>query len=286
MKNQTRKADEIILVDDHSSIEMPDAVFEFIQVEKVRFVRHECNKGLSAARNTAIGLSTGDYFTFCDDDDVWPNQMMELLYRGIDHVSGVPAIGIALAKKWRSLWYGRLAENPHLSSMMLEGITPPVSAQIYQTNLLNEIGGYNGNIRSGVDHDLWVRLLHVNPIVSVAWGAVPTIGRNPKSNRITNQESKRRDRIADALQIWRPTIVAELGQCFYNHFRRSYRDYLDFSFFMQTVSRRRWRNAAYRLRKPMLWKTIVRYLLSKIYPGKIKAVFPPYRIRNRKTTCG
>jgi glycosyltransferase involved in cell wall biosynthesis len=58
---------EVIVVNDG------DHESDYSEVKKlgVKYIEHEVNSGLSAARNTGIKASTGDYVGFCDDDDYW-----------------------------------------------------------------------------------------------------------------------------------------------------------------------------------------------------------------------
>jgi len=49
--------------------------------EKIKLLKHDVNKGLSASRNTGILSSTAKYITFLDADDVWkPNYLKEIKY--------------------------------------------------------------------------------------------------------------------------------------------------------------------------------------------------------------
>lgn len=65
---------EYIFVDDCSpdnSIEVLEhTLLQYPQrKEQVRVIRHKCNRGLSAARNTAVDLATGKYLMHVDSDD-------------------------------------------------------------------------------------------------------------------------------------------------------------------------------------------------------------------------
>jgi len=75
---------EIILVDDGS----PDrcgAICDELAAEDKRIkVIHQKNGGLSAARNTGIDQSHGDYIAFIDSDDYIEPQMMELLLTAME----------------------------------------------------------------------------------------------------------------------------------------------------------------------------------------------------------
>jgi glycosyltransferase involved in cell wall biosynthesis len=67
---------DIIVVDDASSDNTPDVV-KAIQDDRVRYTRHETNRGGSAARNTGIRAANGEYIAFLDDDDEWESAKTE-----------------------------------------------------------------------------------------------------------------------------------------------------------------------------------------------------------------
>lgn len=68
--NQTHPVFEIIVVDDCSTNNTRQVVEE-LQDSRIKYIRHDKNKGGSAARNTGIRAATGDYIAFLDDDDEW-----------------------------------------------------------------------------------------------------------------------------------------------------------------------------------------------------------------------
>ncbi|MDR0559614.1 MAG: glycosyltransferase [Prevotellaceae bacterium] len=82
--NQTYQNLEIILIDDcgqDNSMSVARAVAEnHPNRHKVVFLKHEQNRGLSAARNTGIDAATGDYVYFLDSDDELPLNSIENLF--------------------------------------------------------------------------------------------------------------------------------------------------------------------------------------------------------------
>jgi glycosyltransferase involved in cell wall biosynthesis len=70
---QTYKDIEVILVDDESSDESPAICQKLAEEDsRIKYIRKK-NGGTSAARNTGIDNSTGDYLMFIDNDDLWAN---------------------------------------------------------------------------------------------------------------------------------------------------------------------------------------------------------------------
>lgn len=77
---------EIILVDDAStdrSMEIARNVLENSDV-RVQFLKHESNRGLSAARNTGIRAANADYLLFVDSDDSLADGALRDFVRFID----------------------------------------------------------------------------------------------------------------------------------------------------------------------------------------------------------
>jgi len=68
--NQTYPNIEIIVVDDGSTDNTVEVVKD-IKDERIKLLRHSTNKNGSAARNTGIRASNGEYIAFLDDDDEW-----------------------------------------------------------------------------------------------------------------------------------------------------------------------------------------------------------------------
>lgn len=75
VQQQTYPAYEIIVVDDAGSDDLNTILLTSGVVHAL--VRHEVNRGVSAARNTGWEMSSGDYVAFLDSDDRWCASKLE-----------------------------------------------------------------------------------------------------------------------------------------------------------------------------------------------------------------
>lgn len=62
---------EVIIVDDASPSDPIAALGPLVDDPRVRIVRHDVNRGASAARNTGVRAARGRFIAFMDSDDEW-----------------------------------------------------------------------------------------------------------------------------------------------------------------------------------------------------------------------
>jgi|TARA_B100002003_G_scaffold225147_1_gene230982 glycosyltransferase involved in cell wall biosynthesis len=74
--DQTYSNLECIVVDDNSS-DNTYQIVKSIHDERIVFFQHNKNRGASAARNTGIKNSRGEFIAFLDDDDEWIDKKLE-----------------------------------------------------------------------------------------------------------------------------------------------------------------------------------------------------------------
>ena len=78
MLDQTYRDIELIIVDDCSTDNTREVVCALAQEDpRVRYIRHEINRGACAARNTGIEAAQGEYIAFQDSDDAWRPEKLE-----------------------------------------------------------------------------------------------------------------------------------------------------------------------------------------------------------------
>lgn len=91
--NQDYPNIELVLVNDCT----PDSSFDIAKkvifreswTDKVVYVTHIKNKGLSSARNSGINAATGDYLFFLDSDDALSNRSVISFLAGFSDINGI-----------------------------------------------------------------------------------------------------------------------------------------------------------------------------------------------------
>jgi glycosyltransferase involved in cell wall biosynthesis len=115
--NQTYPNFEIIVVDDCSRDNTQNIVRTFCD-KRIRYIRHEENRGAVAARNTGIKAAIGEYIAFQDSDDEWlPKKLQKQLRR---FNSGSPDLGVVYTS-FCLIDRGRKTYYPTLDVKQTEG---------------------------------------------------------------------------------------------------------------------------------------------------------------------
>ncbi len=161
---QTYRNFEVIVVDDGSTDGTEDKILKF-EDEKVKVISHSKNKGSSAARNTGIGNSEGEFVFFLDSDDYWlPHKLeeqinyinesekeVEIIYSGVIINDGKD-IRTVSPKDTCSEYNALLSKNTLGQIASSIGI---------KKRLLESVDGFDESLPSAVDADLWIRLSRV-----------------------------------------------------------------------------------------------------------------------------
>ena len=167
---------EVVVVDDASTEDIESVVDRY--GDRVRYLAHETNRNGSAARNTGIRNSTGEYVAFLDSDDEWRPEKLErqlecLEERGDEWVAaycGFERLRSGRTKHLRALVAGLLPENETIGreggeelirdSLLLNGFsTGGMSTLVVERDVLEEMDGFDESFERQQDWEFRNRLL-------------------------------------------------------------------------------------------------------------------------------
>jgi glycosyltransferase involved in cell wall biosynthesis len=175
---QTHDDFEIIVVDDGSSDDTADVVASF-QSDRLRYIRHAQNRGVSAAGNTGIQAATGELIAHLDSDDLWAPDLLSSLVAILSQHDDVAAafsdVEVHRGTRISSI-VGSMRAFPKLIAAradgsgvfifssrdmylcLLEEVPIKPTALLVRRRVLDEIGGYDEAWCSGEDWELYLRI--------------------------------------------------------------------------------------------------------------------------------
>jgi glycosyltransferase involved in cell wall biosynthesis len=161
--SQTVADFEVLVIDDGSATNLLP-VLDAFDDGRIRYFRHQSNRGEAAARNTGIRNARGAYLAFLDDDDEWlPGKLrlqLELFSRCPDIVGCVYGGHVRIrVRDGQELAREVPTKRGDLSSQLLErNIIGPPSTIMLRRECLERVGLFDEAIAFGVDYDLWLRV--------------------------------------------------------------------------------------------------------------------------------
>ena len=175
---QTQGDLEVLVVDD-SSPDDTAAVVRAIADTRVRYLRHDVNKGLPAVRNTGIRAARGRYIAFLDDDDEWREDKLEKQLKLLPEYDAVLCMGIADGYPLRVHNGSRIT----LDDLRRGSFNP--SSLLARAEVLRDVL-FDESLRQGEDWDAFIR---IGQYYSIGWVPEPLLIYNEGGHdRMTNEK--------------------------------------------------------------------------------------------------
>ena len=199
--NQTFSDFEVFLINDGCTDGSLDIVNSFDD-ERIKLYTTK-NKGVSHARNYGVSKSTSDLIAFLDADDLWESNHLENLF---SLYKSFPSCGLYATAYYKQFFNSRKM-NAHFNGVSTDhfGVIDDyfsastmdsiawTSAVLIPKNTFREIGGFDEEMRSGQDTDLWVRIALKEPVAFSAIASANKIILDPQYH--LSYSSNRIDRI-------------------------------------------------------------------------------------------
>ncbi len=160
--NQTMTDFELIVVDDGSSPDCQRKLRELaVSDGRIRLFCLESSQGACVARNLAIANAQAEFITGLDDDDEFLPNRLEQLLQAITEQPDIAFVSSAYQikpRRGRMLQSNAGARRITLDDLLYSNI---VGNQVLtRTRYLRDIGGFDPELTSCQDYDVWIRLAH------------------------------------------------------------------------------------------------------------------------------
>jgi glycosyltransferase involved in cell wall biosynthesis len=159
--NQSYANLEVLIVDDGSTDDTAKVVRQWEGNPRVR-VHRQANGGLSHARNQGIALTRGPFIALLDADDTWATEKIAWQMRLF---AGRPEVGVVYSdfalmdREGKALSRGPMhMHRGWVSGALLIENFVPASAAVARRECFERYGGFDTNLRTGEDYDMWLRL--------------------------------------------------------------------------------------------------------------------------------
>jgi glycosyltransferase involved in cell wall biosynthesis len=160
---QTFQDYEIVIVDD-ASTDNTELIVKSFSCEKIRYIRHDKNKGEAEARNTGVKNSQGEFIAFIDDDDEWMTEKLERQVKLINQCekrvgaiyTGILVIDMESRKKVDHIVPQK--RGYIYNDLLAEKCPMAPSTLLLKEECFKKVGSFDASIKYGTDYDMWIRI--------------------------------------------------------------------------------------------------------------------------------
>ena len=151
---------EFLVVDDGSIDDTPEQIQPYRS--HLLFIQHSRNRGISAARNTGIAHSGGDFICFLDSDDLWKKRKLS---SQMAFLRAHPDYQVCYTGEiWlrNGTWLNQKLKHQKFSGVIFEKLLPlclisPSSVMISR-KVLEQTGCFDESFPACEDYDVWLRV--------------------------------------------------------------------------------------------------------------------------------
>lgn len=168
--SQTYRDIEIIVIDDSPDEfakrdDVGKTVKNIIDLHpdiEIQYIRHEKNLGACAARNTGLNAAKGDYIAYLDDDDEWLPEKLEKQIK-VMHNSDTALVycGCYCKNDTTGKMYERKTayyRGMVFDELLYSNFIASTSFPLLKTTVLRDSGGFDTEMQSAQDYDVWLRI--------------------------------------------------------------------------------------------------------------------------------
>lgn len=166
--SQTRKVNQIIVVDDCSTDDTAQIAKSFASVT---YLKTSTNAGHAAARNLAINKVEADLIAWLDADDTWAQDHLEKVAGLLDKFPKAAVACSPVSMTGARTGIRGCIETGGVPINAVEqcfrGTCVPAMSAVTRTNPVREVNGFDDSYRTAPDFDFWLRMSLKHPFVSI-----------------------------------------------------------------------------------------------------------------------
>ena len=163
---------ELIVVDDGSMDDSYENARRVLESSSVPYkLIHQCNSGVSTARNKGVESSCGQFICFLDADDWWSDLFLERMDRLIEEYpdAGIYGTNYFYVKNGRQRVCVKGVDTGYIDycKVYADGLVMPLwtGAVSVPKRVFEEQGGFRSFLKLGEDFDLWIRIALKHKVV-------------------------------------------------------------------------------------------------------------------------
>ncbi len=207
---QTKQAEEIILIDDGST----NTALNFIEQnlpKQVTFLK-QTHSGVSIARNKGVSQSVSTWICFLDSDDVWHRDKLkqQLEYHKQNEqckISQTKEIWIRNEKRVNPRPIHEKKSNHLFKESLANCVITPSSVMIHRS-VWEETNGFDPLLPACEDYDLWLQITAQYPIGLIDFYGLTRFG-GAKDQLSTAYPAMDRFRIYAILKLLRSNLLSQ-----------------------------------------------------------------------------
>jgi glycosyltransferase involved in cell wall biosynthesis len=160
---QTYKFWELIIINDGSTDNTENLIKSFND-NRIIYI-YQNNKGVSAARNLGLTLSTGSYIGFLDSDDIWESNKLEIqinYFKNNNEISMIHTDFMTFKDSIDHCKYKKYIEpynniNTYFYRLLINDIIV-TSSVILKKEVYDKVGLFDNSFYGVEDWDYWIRV--------------------------------------------------------------------------------------------------------------------------------
>lgn len=191
--NQSFSDFEIIVVDDHSDIPAIERC-PILKNERIIYFYLDQNGGAAVARNYGVKEAKGKYIAFIDDDDEWLPQKLKVINDSMGRQS--PDLiyhNVVVDMVYEGLRYvpKKKQEEKYYPKMLYINCIGGTPMTIIRRLFFLEIGGFNENLQSDEDGELFIRISKATNNIKYVDNVLSVFYNYTKQTSLTKSIDKR-----------------------------------------------------------------------------------------------